>query len=265
MAHQLEYAKTNSGSVSYLSPKIQNEFIGLLTNSVRNSLVAKIKKNKYYGILLDSTPDVAHREKLSFVVRFVDVDLTKIFDSRIISWGFTQLLVKDAATLETIVMENIKAYGLSLADCRSQCYDNAAVMAGQIAGLQQRIAVHNPKALFVNCDNHSLNLAGAHAAKQDPPIVTFFGTINSIYKLFSVSTIRWQQLKDYLPITVKRESETRWSYNMSDDAEQTHETRNEADRLLQNYRILSSWYYCIFGMLYFRKLIESKKDYKTLQ
>ena len=108
--------------------------------------------------------------------------------------------------------------------------------------------------MFVNCDNHSLNLAGAYAAKQDPLVVTFFGTINSMYKFFSVSTIQWQQLKDYLPITVKRESETRWSSraeavkaiveglvnlvilleNMSDDAEKTHETRSEADRLLQN-------------------------------
>ena len=62
--------------MSYLSPKIQNEFIGLLANNVRNSLVAKIKKNKYYGILLDSTPDLAHHEQLSFVVRYVDVDFT---------------------------------------------------------------------------------------------------------------------------------------------------------------------------------------------
>ena len=29
---------------------------------------------KYYGILLDSTPDLGHREQLSQVIRFVDVD-----------------------------------------------------------------------------------------------------------------------------------------------------------------------------------------------
>ena len=136
LAHHLEYAKTNPGSASYLSPKIQNEFIGLLANSVQNSLVAKIKKNKYYGIFIDSTPDLAHREQLSFIFRYIDVDFTnkKVLISESFL-GFTQLLAKDAATLETIVLENIKTYGLSLADCRSQCYDNAAVMAGRITGL----------------------------------------------------------------------------------------------------------------------------------
>ena len=31
------------------------------------------------------------------------------------------------------------------------------------------------------------------------------------------------------------------------------------------YRILTSWYYCIFSAHWFRKLIEFKKDYKTPQ
>lgn len=34
-----------------------------------------IRKNKYYAILLDSTPDLRHREQLSQVISFVDVDL----------------------------------------------------------------------------------------------------------------------------------------------------------------------------------------------
>ena len=56
-------------------------------------------------------------------------------------------------------------------------------MAGHISGLQQRICDRNNTALFVNCDNHSLNLAGVHSAKQDPVVVTFFGTLENIYSL----------------------------------------------------------------------------------
>jgi len=37
---------------------------------------------------------------------------------------------------------------------------------------------------FVNCDNHSLNLAGVYAASQDPVTVIFFGTVESIYCFF---------------------------------------------------------------------------------
>ena len=64
-------------------------------------------------------------------------------------------------------------------------------MTGHISGLQQRICDRNPRALFVNCDNHSLNLVGVHAAKIDPIVITFFGPVESIYLFFSRLTLRW--------------------------------------------------------------------------
>ena len=54
-------------------------------------------------------------------------------------------------------------------------------MSGHITGVQQRILEKNHLALFVNCDNHSLNLCGVHSASEDPLVITFFGTIEGIY------------------------------------------------------------------------------------
>ena len=125
-------------------------------------------------------------------------------------------------------------------------------MAGHISGLQQRICARNHRALFLNCDNHSLNLAGLHSAKQDPIVVTFFGTIEKIYTFFSASTLRWEELENVLPLVVKRECETRWSSRaeavkaisigldelvgllekLFDDTIVTHDTRSEAQILL---------------------------------
>ncbi|KAK5646182.1 hypothetical protein RI129_004646 [Pyrocoelia pectoralis] len=251
----LKNAMENPGSVSYLSPQIQNEFIGLLASAVRNQLLENIRRSKYYGILFDSTPDLAHREQLSQVIRYVDID----FDAKTVSvkesfLGYIKLTAKDAATLEEVIMERLEADNLPLADCRSQCYDNASVKGGHISGLQQRLCARNPRAVFVNCDNHCLNLAGVGSAKQDPLIVTFFGTVESIYSFFSRSTIRWEQLKSSVPITVKRESDTRWSARaeaveaitkglnelvallekLSEDKHQTENTISGADTLLKN-------------------------------
>jgi hypothetical protein len=179
------------GSVSYLSPRIQNEFISFLASTVRRQILCDIRRNKYYGLMLDSTPDLAHREQLSEVIRFVDVNfITKKVTIKEAFLGFIQLHAKDAATLESVIVEQLQADNLPLTDCRSQCYDNAAVMAGELLGLQQRISIRNPRALFVNCNNHSLNLAGLHAAKQDPVVVTFFGTVENLYVFFSASTVR---------------------------------------------------------------------------
>ena len=86
----------------------------------------------------------------------------------------------------------------------TQCYDNASVISGHISSLQQRICARIPRAVFVNCDNHSLKLAGVHSAKQDALVVTFFRTVESIYVFFSRSSLRWEQLKKAIPVTVKR-------------------------------------------------------------
>lgn len=140
-----------------------------------------IKRNKYYGILFDSTPDLAHREQLTKVIRFVDVDfMNKTVIVKDSFLGFIELHAKDAATLERVIVDSLESDNLCLADCKSQCYDNAPVMTGHISGLQQRICARNHRALFVNCNNHSLN-----SARQDAAAVTFFGTIENIYLYFS--------------------------------------------------------------------------------
>ena len=178
LAKHVQHAEQNPGSVSYLSPEIQNEFIHILASTVKSKLLSDIRKNKYYGILLDTAPDLEHREQLSQIIRFVDVDYkTKQVAIKESFLGYIEIHAKDAASLEKVIVEILQSDAISLADCRAQCYDNAAVMAGHISGLQQRICDRNYRALFVNCDNHSLNLAGLHSAKQDPVVVTFFGTL----------------------------------------------------------------------------------------
>lgn len=101
--------------------------------------------------------------------------------------------------------------------------------------------------MFVNCNNHLLNLVGVHAAKQDSMRITFFGIIEALY-VFSRSTQRWEKLKNAVPVVVKSESETRWSarretvksvnkyleeilqvlQDMIDDENETSETRSDA-------------------------------------
>ena len=133
----------------------------------------------------------------------------KMFPSKNLFWILLKYML-NAALIENTILEKLNPNEISLTNCRSQCYDNAAVMTGHTSGVQQRIMEKN-KAIFVKCDNHSLNLVGVTAAKQDPNIVTCFGIIEIIYLFFSHSTLQWELLKNALRKTVKRESETPWS------------------------------------------------------
>ena len=140
---------------------------------------------------------------------------------------------KDAASAVDTIVKPLEQDHLLLKDCQSQCNDNAAVTSGEKPGMQQRLTSTNPKAIFVNCDNHSLNLAGVHAASHEVATVTFFGTIEALYLYFSRSTLRWQKLKQTLPVTVKAESETRWSAR-AEAVRPIHDNVEDLVELLQN-------------------------------
>ncbi|RLU24240.1 hypothetical protein DMN91_004450 [Ooceraea biroi] len=77
MKEHLVQAEKHPGSTSYLSPSVQNEFIHLMASSIRQRLLKSIHKAKYYGLMFDSTPDQAHREQMSEVVRYVEVDFER--------------------------------------------------------------------------------------------------------------------------------------------------------------------------------------------
>ena len=77
---------------------------------------------------------------------------------------------------------------MELQDCRSQCYDNAAVMARDRSGVHQRLSKKNNLAMFVNCDNHS-QLGGctwSQAGCYDCHI--FWNHRNSLRVLLSFNT-----------------------------------------------------------------------------
>ena len=124
---------------------------------------------------------------------------------------FFQVSEENAATLVETMIEKLSDDGIDVNDYRGQAYDNAAVMSGVRNGVQKRILESNPQAQFINCENHSLNLARVHAAEVHPTVVTFFGIMDRIFVFFSSSTSRWEVLKSKVKKTVKRHCETRWS------------------------------------------------------
>lgn len=87
-------------------------------------------------------------------------------------------------------------------------------MKGQHQGVQSRFLKENPKALYMPCACHSLNLTLCDMAKSCKQAITFFGIIQRIYVLFSRSTKRWKILLDNLPketkLTLKPLSSTCW-------------------------------------------------------
>ena len=92
------------------------------------------------------------------------------------------------------------------------CYDNGANMRGRHNGLQKKNLDLNPRAFFVPCCNHSLNLVVNDAAKSNTLSINFFSLVEELFVFFSASTKRWSILKSNVTnLTLKPSSDTRWS------------------------------------------------------
>ena len=173
-------------------------------------MVNNIKEAKYYSMLFDSTPDISHTDQMTQIIRYIVIQegTVQILESFI---DFIPLKGKTSEDITKMILQKLDNDGININDCRGQGYDNAASMAGIHRGVQQRIKNVNEKAEFIACTNHSLNLAGVHAAGETVNSITFFGTLERVYTFFSSSTHRWDVLKSHVPTKVKRIIETRWS------------------------------------------------------
>ena len=211
LAEHLQRDKDKPKGVTYLSNRIQNEIIDLLCKTIKKRIVSEIKAAKYYTIMVDSTPDISHEDQVSQILRYVRINENKKVEIKEVFLGYFQVNKKDAESLVRKMLEKLAEDSISINDCRGQSYDNASVMAGVKGGVQRKIIEINPKAVFVNCENHSLNLACVHASEVQPVVVTFFGTVEKVFTFFTSSSSRWEVLKTFTKLSVKRHCDTRWS------------------------------------------------------
>jgi hypothetical protein len=195
----------------YLGKHIQNELIELVGDAVRKKILDTIRCEKYFSVILDCTPDLAHLEQLTIVLRIVKVNPGEGAEIKEYFLGYEAIEETTGEAILKVFMDKLEEWNLDVQNCRGQSYDNGANMKAKSKGVQARLLQINKKALFVPCGAHSLNLVVSDAAKSSVKSISFFGILSRVYNIFASSTGRWKILSSHLKLfSVKGLCPTRW-------------------------------------------------------
>ena len=176
-----DHFKTARQNAQYHSPRIQNYLILCTGEWIRNKIIQEVQSAKFFSVCADEGADCSNKEQLPLVLRFVDA-------SKSIREEFVDFILCDTGTSGSAIAGKIltalEGYGLDVSYLRGQAYDGAGNMSGKHRGTAATIQTTCPKAVYVHCAAHSLNLCVV-AACNIQLVKNMMGTMVEICLFFS--------------------------------------------------------------------------------
>lgn len=210
-------AKLNSqleAHQQWLSPEIQNEILNITSDLVLNHISQVVKEAGRFSLIADETSDVSNKEQIAICLRYIyKAQPTETFI------GFYEAQSTTGEALFNMILEVLKSMKLRIEDAVGQCYDGASNMTGKEKGVAARVQEVAPKALYVHCYGHLLNLALQDTLQENAVIRNALGVVQSIHHFFNSPkrehVLRSVQIPadfNSVPfIKLKSISETRWA------------------------------------------------------
>ena len=159
LKQHLDNIQLSSRNVTYMSPLIQNEIIEIIGQDIiLKNLLEEIKAAKFYSIIADEVTS-HNKEQLALCARFID----KNNDVREDFIAFIHLPRITGEVIAETIVSTLQGLGLEIENVRGQGYDGAANMSSDNVGVQRRIRERSPKAVYVHCSGHCLNLVIYHS------------------------------------------------------------------------------------------------------
>lgn len=127
-----------------------------MSDNILETIVAQIRRSKYFSIILDCTLDISHQEQMSIILRSVSIpeeekpenNKPEIKEHFLC---FVSVVETTGLNMSNVILNRLDELKIPFADCRGQSYDNGANMKGRHQGVQARLLQINPRAVFVPC------------------------------------------------------------------------------------------------------------------
>ncbi|XP_031253442.1 zinc finger MYM-type protein 1-like [Pistacia vera] len=175
------------------APKIQRQLTSVCAQLTTKKIIAEIVRDKQpFSLLVDESRDVAVKEQMAIVFRYVD----KI--GCVIECFIWIVHVKNisAKSLKIAIDAFFVKYGLSLTRLRGQGYDGASNMRGEFNGLKTLILRENKSAFYIHCFSHQLQLALVKVVSKHSALGEFFQTLSMLSNTVTASCKRRDLLRD---------------------------------------------------------------------
>lgn len=72
--------------------------------------------------------------------------------------GYYETARTDSESLLCLITDVLARFELDIKNCRGQCYDGAANVSGHLTGLKSKILSIEPRAIYIHCFAHTVNL-----------------------------------------------------------------------------------------------------------
>ncbi|XP_054266894.1 52 kDa repressor of the inhibitor of the protein kinase-like [Macrosteles quadrilineatus] len=194
-------------NVTYLSPDIQNEIIGICGQIIQEKLAANVNSAECFSIIGDETLDVSGQEQLSICIRYVTNEEHSSLREDFVT--FVPLVDLGAESIAQKIIEACRKLGIDLENkLVGQGYDGASTMSGCKSGVQTRIAKLFPKAMYVHCSSHRLNLVLSDSLNV-PLITNSLGVLKETVSFFRHNTQAGDILKENVKIFCPESTKSR--------------------------------------------------------
>jgi hypothetical protein len=209
-------------AVNILSPRNVRRLLNVMKTTTLQCIVERMKLSGVCSIINDGTQDLSKLEASCLLIRYIEED-----DScrqrpveRVV--GLFTTGSTSGQTLCDKVVSHLTEVKIPLSHIIGQSYDGAGNMSGKYRGLQTLIQQLQPKALYVWCNAHRLNLVVESVVGCCPAMRNALGILQELFNFFGthrrhevlVDMQKGQQYKK----TLKRVSNTTRSWRSVEDS-----------------------------------------------
>ncbi|XP_047582038.1 zinc finger MYM-type protein 1 isoform X4 [Lutra lutra] len=170
----------------YNSTQIQNDIIEIIKTEMLQDIVNEINASSAFSIICDETTDSATKKQLSICVRYPQkMSKAVLIKERFL--GFIDIEEMTGTDLHGTIKTYLQQIGVDLNKICGQAYDSTTNLRGQFNKIAAEFKKEEPRALYVHCYAHFLDLTVITFCKEVKELRSALNTLNSLFNTIHMS------------------------------------------------------------------------------